>query len=258
MPSVLSPFLHKLTHTRVSRSLSKCLLANGIDRTTVFQNVLHNHYSSSLLLFVVNYGEAPKEVGIKKAWPMFFFFFLQLRSLFFWKDEGSLLLSLELGRVSNPSTLAIAWVAHTPLVLPEERPPQIKSPNWAAKRKSTIKTVQVLSCPSFAHCSRGKNSSTNSKAARRIAKMQGQKNARKTRTDVSRPLWKASVALKRYANLQVTCTLYYEYLPRKKEKSTIGSESGNNKNLFKRFYILWYCWRLISIDTPIEVVTGQR
>ncbi|XP_074635116.1 Krueppel-like factor 11 isoform X1 [Acropora palmata] len=32
--------------------------------------------------------------------------------------------------------------------------------------------------------------------------MQGQKNARKTRTDVSRPLWKASVALKRYANLQ--------------------------------------------------------
>ena len=54
MPSVLSSFLHKLTHTRVSRSLSKCLLANGIDRTTVFQNVLHNHYSSSLLLFVVN------------------------------------------------------------------------------------------------------------------------------------------------------------------------------------------------------------
>lgn len=74
MPSVLSPFLHKLTHTRVSRSRSKCLLANRIDRTTVFQNVLHNHYSSSLLLFVVNYGEAPKEVGIKNAWPMFFLF----------------------------------------------------------------------------------------------------------------------------------------------------------------------------------------
>lgn len=124
MPSVLSRFLHKLTQTRVSSCLSNCLLANGIDRTTVFQNVLHNHYF--FLFFSLSSTWWGTERGRNKGrMTNAYFLFLQLCSLLLWKDEGSLLLSLELGRVSNPSTLAIAWVAHTPLVLPEERPLQL-------------------------------------------------------------------------------------------------------------------------------------
>lgn len=67
-----------------------------------------------------------------------FFLFLQLCSLLLWKEGGSLLVLLAFGRISNLD-LCIAWVAYTPLVLPEERPLQAKSPNRAAKRKSTIK-----------------------------------------------------------------------------------------------------------------------